>query len=373
MFLVAHLDAAAPHEQAHAVLEVVHVGAEEHGTPLCRRFEVILAAALRERAADEHDLAQAVGARELADGVEHGHARFTLRRGVDGGAAQAGLESHGLGDGGDPGGAVGVARRDGQPQVRVVRQKRLVDLDDPGLFALVGRTGDEDRRRLGEIERLEQGRVVGRVTRRCRQEGVELGVAGDDDALRRRAQKTRPFGLFLLAHQKEIDVVERLAREFEQASVLRQALGGEAAVGDGDPRAVGFGRADQVGPDLRVFEHQKVGADGVDGAPRGRGQIPGQEGEGVDALHARGRDFLARIGDRRDDDHALGETLAQMRHHRCQREQIARRGAVQPDARTALGKGAAAIDAEAREKSGPRLFAEQPERHPQKDDESDGE
>ena len=78
MFLIAHLDAAAPHEQAHAVFEVVHVGAEEHGPPLCRWFEDVLTAATGERAADEHDLAQTVGVGELADGVESGHARFAL-------------------------------------------------------------------------------------------------------------------------------------------------------------------------------------------------------------------------------------------------------------------------------------------------------
>src|SRR5262249_8088680 len=92
-----------------------------------------------------------------------------------------------------------------------------------------------------------------------RGERIELGIAGHPDPLQWSPKPENALGLLIFAHQKQIDVLQWVRDQIEQHSILAKMVGRKTAVDQYHSRAAAFSGAYQVGPYLRVFEHEEIG------------------------------------------------------------------------------------------------------------------
>ena len=196
----------------------------------------------------------------------------------------------------------------------------------------MGAAGDPHPIPCAHSKRIAQGVIFDRL--RERHERVELGVARHAHPVFGRTQREHPLGFVVFAHQEEVDVVQRVADQVEQRAVAREMPRREAAVGEGHAAARGMRGADQVGPDLRVLEHQQIRLHRRHRAPGRTEQVPRGVDHRVDvALEALGGHQVAGVRHGGDDHLRFGKPRPQSIDHRGERQQIARARAVQPDAR----------------------------------------
>jgi hypothetical protein len=168
-----------------------------------RGLEDVLAAARGERSAHEHDRRELVRGDELADRVEHDD--VAALRAV---RAQPRAEPERLGERADLARALAVARRDQQPERRVVLPQPLEDGQQQRLLALVRRAGDDERPAVLVADRGGDG--VGPALLYGDEQRVELRVAGDEDPARLRAER-RTRSASSSSRIRKIERVERVA------------------------------------------------------------------------------------------------------------------------------------------------------------------
>ncbi len=131
-------------QQLRALAEVAHVRAHEHRLAAHRRLQHVVPADRHEAAADEDDLGERVEGGQLAHGVED-HDR--AGRGVRGEAAAPGRDQAALADQLlDLAGALRVAGRQQQGQIRAARPRAQERVEDDRFLAAVRAARDPEPR-----------------------------------------------------------------------------------------------------------------------------------------------------------------------------------------------------------------------------------
>ena len=227
-----------------------------------------------------------------------------------------------------------VARRDQQTEIGVLPLQQREDVEQASLLALVRRPADPEPL-AAEREGLAEGDVL--RGRHADRQGVELRVSGDVNAVGRSAELERALGLVVGAHHQDVEALQEIAGQAEEESVAGHIAGTEPAVGERELDPGLRGGLDQLGPQLRVLQHQDVRLQRGDGAAAGPRQIVRQKRHQL--RETLGHQALTRhrgagVGDGRNDHARVGPQRFQLADDGDEAEDVARRRAVQPDPRT---------------------------------------